>query len=309
MRRTAKFVSAATVILLMTGSAIAAPLVSIDPGSIDICEGEFTVDVIINDEVLGLTGFDLLIDFDEAVLGYVLAVEGQLVLDYPGTHFFYETVEGTTSNALLINCAVLGGSIDGPGVLCSVTFECLSDGLSDLEFASVDFRDIDNLPIAVTHEDAEVYVSDDVVVFIDPASDVEPIDIPFDLKVVIGGGITYIDQLDLTVSFDHAVLEYQSAVIGDNVPSGSTFTATPGTGAVDIELDVNGSMSGVEPVAVLTFKGVSEATNSPVTLSGVVLGTETGTVIDPCIEGSLVTITGGSPVEQVRWGLLKSLYR
>ncbi len=293
--------------LLVAGIATAAPLVYLDPVAIDACGG-FSVDVVINDEVLDLTGFDLLIDFDESILSVVDVTMGQLLVDYPGSPFFYWTATGTVSDALLINGAALGGSIDGPGVLATVTFACDTNGLTDLEFAMVELRDIDNLPLPVTSEDAEVNVDADAVVYIDPASMTEAIDIPFTIEIMIGDGIVYMDELALSVLYDETVLEYMTASVGGDVPSGSTFTASGGAGTVDIDLDVDGSMSGVKSVAVLQFKGIFEG-NSPFTLDGVELGTETGTVIQPCLEDGTVTIYGGSPVEELRWGMIKSLYR
>jgi len=294
-------------LVLVAGVATAAPLVYLDPAVTDVC-GEFTVDVVINDEVVDLTGFDLLIDFDETILSVVGAAQGQLLDDYPGTPFFYWTDTGTVSDALLINGAALGGSMNGPGVLATITFACESNGLTDLGFAMVEFRDIDNLPLPVTSEDAEVNSNDGAVVYIDPASSTEAIDSPFTVEIRIGDGITSMDELDLDVTYDAAILEYMTAWVGGDVPSGSVFSESGGAGTITIGLDVNGSMSGVGSVAVLQFKGIFEG-NSPLALDSVELGTEAGTVVQPCVEDGTVTIYGGSPVEPTRWGMIKSLYR
>ncbi len=307
MNKTA-YILLATGLVLVAGIATAAPLVYLDPASLDICEGEFTVDVVVNEEVTDLTGFDLLIDFDETVLGVVDVAMGQLLADYPGSPFFYWTDAGTVSDALLINGAALGGSLDGPGVLATITFSCLANGLTDLEFAMVEFRDIDNLPLPVTSEDGVVNVDDDAVVYIDPASMTEAVDTPFTVEVMIGDGIIYMDELTLVITYDQTVLEYMTAWVGGDVPAGSTFIESGGAGTIDIDLDVNVSMSGVGSVAVLQFKGIFEGT-SPITLDSVALGTETGTEVQPCVEDGSVTIYGGSPVEELRWGMIKSLYR
>ncbi len=306
MHKTA-YILVAVGLMVVAGIATAAPLVYLDPASTDVC-GEFTVDVVINDEVLDLTGFDLLIDFDESVLSVVDVTMGQLLVDYPGSPFFYWTDTGTVSDALLINGAALGGSMDGPGVLATITFTCDTNGLTDLEFAMVEFRDIDNLPLPVTSEDGEVNADDDAVVYISPASVTVAIDVPFTVEVMIGDGIISMSELALVVTYDETVLEYMTAWVGGGVPSGSTFNASGGAGTVNVDLDVDGSMSGVKSVAILQFKGIDDET-SPLTLGSVTLGTETGTVIQPCIEHGVVNITGGSPVEELRWGMIKSLYR
>jgi len=265
-------------LVMVAGIAAAAPLVYLDPVAIDAC-GEFSVDVVINDEVLDLTGFDLLIDFDETILGVADVTMGQLLDDYPGSPFFYWTDVGTVSDALLINGAALGGSIEGPGVLATITFECLTNGLTDLEFEMVEFRDIDNLPLPATSQDGEVNADDGAVVYISPASMSEAVDTPFTVEVMIGDGIASMDELTLIITYDSAILEYMTAWVGGDVPAGSTFTESGGAGTINIDLDVNVSMSGAGSVAVLQFKGIFEG-DSPITLDGVELSTDTGALME-----------------------------
>ncbi|MCD4690922.1 cohesin domain-containing protein, partial [bacterium] len=208
--------------LLMLASAVgAAPLVSLAPSPLEAC-GEFTIDVVVNDEVLGLTGYDLLIDFDETILSVVGVDEGALPAGYAGETFFYWTDSGTVSNALLINGAVLGGSIDGPGALASITFMGNADGSTLLDFLMVDCRDIDNVPIPMTHLDGQVAVDDETTVYVDPASSVEPIDIPFTVDIVLGAGVTSVSGVDLVLQYDDAIIELlgvsEGALLSGYVP-------------------------------------------------------------------------------------------
>jgi len=294
-------------LVLVAGIATAAPLVYLDPASLDICEGEFTIDVLINDEVVDLTGFDLMIDFDETIVSVVGVDQGQLLDDYPGMPFFYWTVEGTVSDALLINGAALGGSISGPGVLATITFACDANGLTDLEFEMVEFRDIDNLPIPVTSEDGEVNVDDDTVVYIDPVWDSVPIDTHFFVGVALGSGVRPVSLVNVTVSFDPSILELQGVDQGPLVPLGSTLTWSDGSGSVDIELDIAGSITGVTAVEI-EFKGIFSGT-SPLVIESVSLETGAGTVINPCVESGSVFIEPPVPVQELHWGMIKSLYR
>ncbi len=308
MNKTANILPVALALLLVAGIVSAAPLVYLDPASIDICEGEFTIDVVANDEVLGLTGFDLLIDFDEALMSYVGATWGPLLEDYPGEFFFYATDEGTMSNALLINGAFMGGSADGPGVLATITFVCDAEGASPIEFAMVDFRDIDNAPIPMTHEDGSVTIDDDTVVYIDPVWYSHPIDTNFFVDVVLGSGIHDVDFINLTVTYDSALLELQNVTKGALVPGSATLIWSGGAGSIDVELDISGSsISGVAAVDI-EFKGIYGGT-SPITIDSVALDTDTGTLVFPCVEHGSVYIQPAVPVEQLRWGMIKSLYR
>ncbi len=295
--------------VLVAGVATAAPLVYLDPVTTDVC-GEFTVDVVINDEVLDLTGFDLLIDFDETILNVVGAAQGQLLDDYPGTPFFYWTVTGTVSDALLINGAALGGSINGAGVLATITFACESNGLTDLEFAMVEFRDIDNLPIPVTSDDAEVNSDDNATVYIDPALVGEEVGTPFSMQVMLGDGIADVNSIDLVVTFDHTVLETLAVHPGPDLPGGQASLAlTGGVGYIIVDINPPVSISSPGSILVIEFNGIHEGDFTAVAIEDLVFGTTTGTVIQPCVGDGTVTITGPSPVEPMRWGMIKSLYR
>ena len=89
---------------------------------------------------LGITGYDLLIDFDEGLLEVLQVVEGDLPEGYAGETFLYWTTEGTASDAVLIHGAFLGGSVDGPGSLVRIEFRALAPGTSPVSFAEVEVR-------------------------------------------------------------------------------------------------------------------------------------------------------------------------
>jgi len=138
--------------------ALAAPIISIEPMTKLVEPGNlFALDVTINDQVLGVTGYDLIIDFDETLIEVVNVVEGALPAGSPPSYFWW-TDEGTVSQSIVINGAVLGHSVDGPGTLAQLRFHALALGVTPIHFMSVQLRHLDNTPIAVTPIDGEVTI-------------------------------------------------------------------------------------------------------------------------------------------------------
>jgi hypothetical protein len=148
-------------VVLALGVAVAAqaiPIISIEPATKFVEPGNlFALDVRVNDEVFGITGYDLVIDFDETIIEIVNVVEGALPASSPPTYFWW-TDDGTPSQAIVINGAVLGHSVDGPGTLAQLRFHALALGVTPIHFVSVDMRHLDNTPIAVTPIDGTVTV-------------------------------------------------------------------------------------------------------------------------------------------------------
>ncbi|MBD3367036.1 MAG: hypothetical protein GF405_02530 [Candidatus Eisenbacteria bacterium] len=157
MRGMRLFVTTVAAVVLVHGAGTASPATHLDPAyqEINVYEtGE--VSVTVNDEVLGVTGYDLLIEYDPMVVEPVGVSEGTLPAGYAGDTFLYWDVDDL--NRLLINGAVLGGSVDGPGTLVVIEFMGLADGMSSLEFGTSELRDIDNEGIPTTWEGATIQV-------------------------------------------------------------------------------------------------------------------------------------------------------
>lgn len=158
-RRCSAVLAATMIVLCASTAAMGVPTIYVSPAHTEVDMMSYcTVEVMVNDEVLGVTGYNLLIDFDEGIIQVDSVFEGNLPWDYLGDTFFYWTDDGTPSNALRIQGAVLGGSVNGPGSLASVRFYALEMGTSPLGFLSVDLRDIDNHSIPVTQMGGEVVV-------------------------------------------------------------------------------------------------------------------------------------------------------
>jgi len=123
--------------------------VEIDPP--DTC----WVDVVIDEEVLGLTGYDLEIQFDDAVLDLNGVVEGPRPSSGGADTFFFWTLEGPPAT-IVIHGAILGASVNGPGVLATIEFLVPVEGWSPVAFTLVELRDILNQPIPVVAVDGEI---------------------------------------------------------------------------------------------------------------------------------------------------------
>jgi len=194
--------------------------ISIEPPSTEVLKLEnFWVEVVISEDVSGVTGYDLLIDFDESLLEVLQVVEGELPESYPGETFFTYIDEGQPSEALLINGAVLGGSVDGPGSLVRIEFVALVPGVSPVSFMSVELRDLENAEIPVTAVDGEVEILSVGTIYIDPAlSEVLEFQI-FWVDVSIDDEMLGVTGYDLVIDFDESLLEVLQVEEGD-LPEG-----------------------------------------------------------------------------------------
>ena len=151
---------AAALVIVASVPAWGDPTISIAPEEQWVYQFDFVaVNVVINDEVLGLTGYDLLIDYNEAILNLYGVEEGPLPSSGgPGSSFFFWTDVGQPSDAILIQGAVLGDSVDGPGVLATIVFQGWVVGDSPVTFEEIDLRDLDNNPIPVAFADGMIHI-------------------------------------------------------------------------------------------------------------------------------------------------------
>ena len=115
---------AAALVVVSSAPVWGEPTISIEPEEQWEFQFEFVaVNITVNDEVLGLTGFDLLIDYNEAILNLYSVQQGPLPSSGGDDTFFFWTDAGQPSDAILIQGAVLGASVDGPGVLATIVFQ------------------------------------------------------------------------------------------------------------------------------------------------------------------------------------------
>jgi hypothetical protein len=221
--------------------------ISIEPPSSEVLELEtFWVDVEINEDVWGVTGYDLLIDFDESLLEVLQVTEGGLPGGYPGDTFLYWAIGGTAPHELVVNGAILGGSVDGPGSLIRIEFAALAAGVSPVSFVSVELRDLENAPIPVTPVDGEVEVLPVGSIYFDPAlSEVLEFQ-TFWVDVAIDDQMLGVTGYDFALDFDESLVEVLQVVDGD-LPDGypgETFLYWTIDSSPPHELIINGAVLG-----------------------------------------------------------------
>jgi hypothetical protein len=299
---------------VLATTAAADPVLYVNPGAVDVWTGEdFWLNVAVDAALTGLTGYDLTIDFDESVLGLVGVVEGDLP-QTSGESFFFWTTGSPPENAIVINGAVLGDSVDGPGVLARLHFEALVPGVSPLEFLFFELRDIENDPIPVTAVGATVSVSNHAMIYLTPSETEVPEGTDFTIDVAVNESVTDLTGYDLELTLDPAVVHFLGASEGPLPPSGGDdtyfFSTIEGASTMVIHGAILGSW--VDGPGILAhielsaqYQGETDLAFSLVELRDI-----ENNVLPVIDEGATITvIPGGSPAEATTWTAVKSLFR
>ena len=137
----------------------AEPEISIWPSSTSVSTGDtFELNILISDAIVDLMGYSLTVWFNDMVLGVQNVTEGDLLL-YSGHQTFFEwTNQGSVTNSISVNGAILGNTVSGPGWLCTLTFEAIQTGTSGIHFIESDLRDNANNSIGHARNSGMVYV-------------------------------------------------------------------------------------------------------------------------------------------------------
>jgi len=117
--------------------------------------GTGTVSVEVDAAAVGLRGFSLVVQVDSTVVRPTAVQSGALLqalvspcddvvlwIDPPAPL--------ASSTTVSFDGAGLGCSVDGPGAIADLEFECLKDGTSPVVFTAFDLRDSLNVGIPVT---------------------------------------------------------------------------------------------------------------------------------------------------------------
>jgi len=306
----------ALVILCCAGAAWAEPTISIDPAATAVAPGDlFSVYVTINGEVLGVMGWDLTIDFDETLIDLVDVVEGSLPAGSPPSYLYWTDV-GTPSAAVIINGAVLGHTVDGPGSLVELRFQALAEGVSPVHFESYQLRDIDNMNIPVTPVDGEVTVEvpGNPLMWIEPASVLVDQGELFSLYVYINEDVLGVLGWDLTIDFDETLIQLLDVVEGA-LPAGSppsylywTDDGTPSAAVIINGAVLGHTVDGPGSLVELQFQALAPGA-TPVHFDSYQLRDIDNMNIPVTAVDGEVIIEWVSAVEPVNWTAVKAMYR
>ena len=300
--------------VLMAATAGADPILYIDPTVTEVLTGDdFWVDVSVNADLVGLTGYDLTIDYDESVLEVLGVVEGTLPQS-SGPSFFYWTPGPSPENAIIINGAVLGGSVDGPGVLARLHFSALGSGWSPFEFLTFELRDIENDPIPATAAGGYVIIRNPPTIYLTPQTTQVTEGATFSIDVAINEAITDLTGYNLEITLDSSIVQYVGAAEGPLPSSGGDDTYFFWTLEGDDTLIINGAVlgswvNGPGVLAHITLFALYPGTTDMDFLS-VDLRDIDNNPLAALDEGAVIIVEeGGSPVDATSWGVVKSLYR
>lgn len=152
-------------LLLAAASATANPELQVAPGDTTVISGTtFQIRIVANSEITGLMGYDITVAFDTSLVELVSVDEGSLAGSGGATTFFHWFDAGVASDTVHVNGAVLGTTVDGPGVLFLITFKALFPGITPVTFVATELRDNFNVVIAYDTIDGSVTVEKSIPV-------------------------------------------------------------------------------------------------------------------------------------------------
>jgi hypothetical protein len=105
---------------------------------------QFSLEVVVNDTVKSLMGYDVTIQFDRSFLEVVSVREGALLRDSGHTTFFYWLNQACGCDFIIVNGSILGDVVDGPGALFKITFKSIKFGTIPVSIHVSDIRNDEN---------------------------------------------------------------------------------------------------------------------------------------------------------------------
>jgi len=103
------------------------PQISVSPDSLIVGHNTpVTLDIVVSSETAGLMGYDISITFDGDIIRLQNVFEGTLPLNSGFTTFFDWLNPTLPSDSVHVNGGILGNTVDGPGVLFTLTFDAYS---------------------------------------------------------------------------------------------------------------------------------------------------------------------------------------
>lgn len=114
--------------------------VSVVPADTTVLCGDTLTVRVVTDTFSDLKAYQLVFGFDPVVLQYIGAEAGDLLT--AGFYTMQELPDVTAPvDSVWLDCAVLVGSTNGPGVLAYLKFVAMETGVSPIQCLQVDFRD------------------------------------------------------------------------------------------------------------------------------------------------------------------------
>jgi hypothetical protein len=149
-----KYCIVTTVLLwVITGTAAALPGLAIAPGDTTVvADNTFQIRIEADAALVGLMGYDITVAFDSSIVELVGVDEGPLPGSGGAETFFHWFGAGAAGDTVVVNGAVLGTTVDGPGVLFTITLEGIREGTTPVSIVASQMRD--NFNVAIPHATA-----------------------------------------------------------------------------------------------------------------------------------------------------------
>ena len=142
---------AACLLLLIAGSASAGSGLQVAPDDTTVVAGTtFQIRIAVDASITSLMGYEVTVAFDSSIVELVSVDEGPLPGSGGATTFFHWFGAGVVSDTVYVNGAVLGTTVDGPGVLFTMEFKAKREGTTPVSFISTELRD--NFNVVISHD-------------------------------------------------------------------------------------------------------------------------------------------------------------
>jgi len=156
---------AAFLLLLVAGKTTASLGLMVMPDDTTVVAGTtFQIRIAVDSSIDSLMGYDITVAFDSSVVELVSVDEGALPGSGGAPTFFHWFNASVLSDTVVVNGAVLGTTVDGPGVLFTITFKGLREGATPVAFVDTELRD--NFNVVISHDTADgvVHVAEPIAV-------------------------------------------------------------------------------------------------------------------------------------------------
>jgi hypothetical protein len=149
-----KYCIVTTVLLwVITGTAAAQPVLSVAPvDTTVVVDTEFQIRIEVDAALAGLMGYDVTVAFDTSIVELIGVDEGSLPGSGGAETFFHWFGAGAPKDTVVVNGAVLGTTVDGPGVLFTITLKGLREGITPVSIVASHMRD--NFNVVIPHATA-----------------------------------------------------------------------------------------------------------------------------------------------------------
>lgn len=146
--------------LLLAGPALATPIVRVAPSAMTPTVGHaFQVDLV-GEDFLDLYAYNFTLNFDPARIRAVSVSEGPLLASAGTTFFIPGDIDNVLGVVSFTGNTLIGAipGVSGSGILATLDFEAIVEGLSPLSLSDLLFIDTGFADLAPTPQDSAVTV-------------------------------------------------------------------------------------------------------------------------------------------------------